>query len=228
MLANLFTSGIFPRQLLKVPAIETSSPVPVHRNTAGYLLTGFDGTGICTVLTSSSSHKCCNTYSIRLRLTMITNACMHAHTQTHTWSAPSMSTDCVTDGHADRQRAQYVMRISCCICRMAKPCRWRWRPAACELPVSYPAQQPASPRMPRWPTDMWCATVLDQVQPCSVTWVADRTSSCWPWRCPCNAWVDRTVGVCLMTTVRRRSVWVSGCRPYGRHVQPSKVVLPVS
>ena len=61
-LTDLFTSGIFDLQLLKLPAMETSSPVPAHRNTAGYLLTGGSGTGICTdpvTWLSSSSPKCC-------------------------------------------------------------------------------------------------------------------------------------------------------------------------
>jgi len=31
------------------------------------------------------------------------------HACTHTCSAPSMSTDCVTDGHADGRRVQYVL-----------------------------------------------------------------------------------------------------------------------
>ena len=42
-----------------------------------------------------------------------------------------------------------------------------------------PARQSVTPRMTRWPTGMWCATVLDQMELCSVTWIADRTSSCW-------------------------------------------------
>jgi len=42
-----------------------------------------------------------------------------------------------------------------------------------------PARQSATPQMTRWPTGMWCATMLDQMELCSVTWVADRTSSCW-------------------------------------------------
>ena len=131
------------------------------------------------------------------------------HTHTHTWSAPSKTTDCVTDG----RRAQFAMNRSCCIDHTAKPCQWCWRPAACELPVSSPTRQPASSQMIGWPTGMWCATVLDQVQPWSVSWVADRISSCWPWRCPCNALVDHTVGVWLTTTVWRRYALVSDWRP---------------
>jgi len=48
----------------------------------------------------------------------------HARTHARKWSAPSNTTDCVTDGYADGQRAQSEMSRSCCICRTAKPCRW--------------------------------------------------------------------------------------------------------
>ena len=62
LLVNLFTSGIFPCQRLKLPAMETSSPSPVHRNTAGYLLSGFTSTVLITLPSSSST--CCHTFSI--------------------------------------------------------------------------------------------------------------------------------------------------------------------
>ena len=91
------------------------------------------------------------------------------HTHTHTWNAPSNTMDCVTDGYADGRRAQSVMSRSCCICHTAKLCWWCWWPAACELPVSCPARQPATLQMTQWPTGMWCATVLDQMELCSVT-----------------------------------------------------------
>ena len=45
----------------------------------------------------------------------LNNSCFSfTHTRTHTWNAfnaPSMSTDCVTDGYADGRRAQYVINV---------------------------------------------------------------------------------------------------------------------
>ena len=140
---------------------------------------------------------------------LFTHRDTHAHME-----CTSKTTDCVTDECDDGRRAQFAMDRSCCIDhKTAKPCQWCWRPAVCELPVSSPTRQPAPSRMIGWPTGMWCATVLDRVQPWSVSWVAERISSCWPWRCPCNALVDHTVGVCLTTAVRRKSALVSDCRP---------------
>ena len=63
LVANLFTSGIFDRQLLKLPAIETSSPVPVHRNTVGYLTAGLTSTDFTKLPASSSPPPCCKTFS---------------------------------------------------------------------------------------------------------------------------------------------------------------------
>ena len=98
---------------------------------------------------------------------------MLKRSNTHLECTASMSTDCVTDGYADGRRAQYVMSRSCCICSTAKPCRWCWRPAVCELPVSYPAQQPASPRMRRWSTDKWwCSIKCSHAQ-----WLGLQTTS---------------------------------------------------
>ena len=39
------------------------------------------------------------------------------NTHTHTWSAPSNTTDCVTDGYADGRRVLSVISRSCRICR---------------------------------------------------------------------------------------------------------------
>ena len=77
LLTNLFTSGIFDRQLLKLPAIATSSPAPVHLNTAGYLWIGFTS---IDRLTLPSSSQCCNIFTIKY----IQNCILlltHRHTQ---------------------------------------------------------------------------------------------------------------------------------------------------
>jgi len=91
--------------------------------------------------------------------------------------------DCITDRYVNWWRAQFVMSRYCCMCCTAKPCWWCWRPAACELPVSYPARQPATPQMPRWPTATWCTAVLSQVEPKSVDSTTETYAHCWCRRC---------------------------------------------
>jgi len=115
-------------------------------------------------------------------------------TNTYTWSAPSNTTDCVTDGYIDGWRAQSVMSRSCCICCMAKPCRWCWWPAACELPVSCPARQPATSQMTRWPTGMWCASVLE-IKWSGAQWLGSQTA-------PLHVGLD-----CILVTPNRTTLW---------------------
>ena len=94
------------------------------------------------------------------------------------------------------------MSSSCCIYRTAKPCRWCWWPAACELPVSCPARQPPTPQMTRWPTGRWCATVLDQMTaplhfgPDCILVTPNRTTLSHLWRLPDDSCPKKT---CLVT-----------------------------
>jgi len=149
------------------------------------------------------------------------------HRTTHTWTAPSTTTDCFIDGYNDGQRTQFWMSRLCCTNHTTMPCWCCWRPGACGLPVSSVDWQPVLPQKRRWLSDTSNATVLDRVGHWWVTVGVCRTSSNCHWQYPGIAWLVHIVGVCQMKAVHKVSAleWDRlACGLYGR---PSGTVFAV-